>query len=54
MAEGVVNNLCHTNLKNVKNVVKEFVPNSGKQNYCKDIHYRPCPICSKPVKVKHF
>lgn len=33
---------------------KEFIPNSGKQNYCKDIHYRPCPICGKPVEVKHF
>lgn len=33
---------------------KEFIPNSGKQNYCKDIHYRPCPICGKPVEVRHF
>lgn len=30
---------------------KEFIPNSPRQDYCKDIHYRPCPICGKPVKV---
>lgn len=40
--------------KKCKECGKEFIPNSGKQNYCKDIHYRPCPICGKPVEVKHF
>lgn len=40
--------------KRCKECGKEFIPNSGKQNYCKDIHYRPCPICGKPVEVKHF
>lgn len=40
--------------KKCKECGKEFIPNSGKQNYCKDIHYRPCPICGKPVEVRHF
>lgn len=26
---------------------KEFIPNSPKQIYCKNLHYRTCPICGK-------
>lgn len=26
---------------------KEFVPNSPHQKYCKDLHYRICPVCGK-------
>lgn len=31
---------------------KEFIPNSPKQNICKDDHYWPCPDCGKPVLIK--
>lgn len=31
---------------------KEFIPESNTQRYCKKDHYRPCPICGKPVLVK--
>lgn len=27
---------------------KEFTPNSCRQLYCKDLHYRICPVCGKP------
>lgn len=33
---------------------KEFIPNSSRQFYCKEPHYRPCPVCGKPVLVKQF
>ena len=31
---------------------KEFIPETYRQVYCKDKHYRPCPVCGKPVEVK--
>lgn len=31
-----------------------FIPNSSRQQFCKKDHYRPCPICGKPVLVKQF
>ena len=30
---------------------KPFVPNGSMDKYCKNIHYRPCPICGKPVPI---
>ncbi len=33
---------------------KEFIPNSPRQVYCKDIHYRPCPICGKMMPIKQM
>lgn len=30
---------------------KEFSSTSNTALYCTDTHYRPCPICSKPVEV---
>ena len=41
-------------LKKCKECGELFKPNSSKQSYCKKDHYRPCPICSKPVIVKSF
>lgn len=31
---------------------KKFIPNSPRQNVCKDKHYAPCPDCGKPVLIK--
>ena len=30
---------------------KEFHPKSNTQKYCEDDHFRPCPVCGKPVLV---
>lgn len=30
---------------------KEFETNKPNQIYCKGPHYRPCPVCGKPVKM---
>ncbi|MCD8211781.1 MAG: hypothetical protein LUC17_01985, partial [Oscillospiraceae bacterium] len=32
---------------------KEFIATSPRQFYCKNKHYRPCPICGMPVEVKY-
>ena len=32
---------------------KPFVPTNNNQQYCTEEHYRPCPVCGKPVKVIH-
>lgn len=40
-------------MKKCKECGKLFVP-KGRENYCSDVHYRPCPICGKPVEVKYF
>lgn len=37
--------------KKCKECGKEFIPDSPRQEYCKDVHYRPCPVCGKPVKA---
>lgn len=29
-----------------------FIPNSPKQNICKNEHFSPCPDCGEPVKIK--
>ena len=31
---------------------KVFVPRNNTARYCDDNHYRPCPICGKPVLIK--
>ena len=31
-----------------------FIPNSPKQTVCKKEHYRPCPVCGKPVLMKQY
>ena len=41
-------------VKYCKECGKPFTPRSNTQEYCDDIHYRPCVICGKPVKVKSF
>ena len=33
---------------------KEFEASSARVAYCSDIHYRPCPICGKPVVAKYL
>lgn len=39
-------------LRKCKECGKMFKPSSARQFYCKDIHYRPCPVCGKLVEVK--
>lgn len=41
------------NFKKCKECGKLFAP-KGRELYCSDIHYRPCPVCGTPVKVKYF
>lgn len=33
---------------------KQFEATSARVAYCSDIHYRPCPICGKPVEAKYL
>lgn len=32
---------------------KLFMP-KGREKYCPDVHYRPCPICGTPVVAKYL
>lgn len=32
---------------------KLFVP-KGREQYCSDTHYRPCPVCGTPVVAKYL
>lgn len=32
---------------------KMFMP-KGREKYCPDIHYRPCPVCGEPVVAKYL
>ena len=32
---------------------KMFIP-KGREKYCPDVHYRPCPICGTPVVAKYL
>lgn len=32
---------------------KLFTP-KGREKYCSDVHYRPCPVCGKPVIAKYL
>ena len=40
--------------RNCKICGKEFIPNSCRQYYCKDLHYRQCPICGKSYPEKNL
>lgn len=33
---------------------KEFIPETTRQMYCKDIHYGACPVCGKQVEIKDY
>lgn len=37
--------------KTCKHCGKEFETNNPQKMYCSDQHYRPCPICGKPVAM---
>lgn len=41
-------------MKKCKECGKMFIPRSARQQYCDDIHYRPCPICGKLVEAKYL
>lgn len=40
-------------MRRCKECGKMFVP-KGREQYCPDTHYRPCPVCGKPVIVKYY
>lgn len=41
-------------MKKCKECGKMFVPRHKRQVYCDDVHYRPCPVCGKPVEAKYL
>lgn len=41
-------------MKKCKECGKLFVPKSARSQYCDDLHYRPCPVCGKPVEAKYL
>lgn len=40
-------------MRKCKECGKLFQP-KGREQYCSDIHYRPCPICGTPVEAKYL
>lgn len=40
-------------MRKCKECGKLFQP-KGREQYCSDIHYRPCPICGTPVIAKYL
>lgn len=40
-------------MRKCKECGKLFQP-KGREQYCSDIHYRPCPSCGKPVVAKYL
>lgn len=40
--------------KRCKECGEWFTPKSMRQQYCTKLHYRPCPICGKPVEAKYL
>lgn len=40
--------------KRCKECGELFIPKTSRQKYCNKNHYRPCPVCGKPVLVKYF
>lgn len=40
-------------MRKCKECGKLFQP-KGREQYCSDIHYRPCPICGAPVEAKYL
>ena len=41
-------------MKKCKECGKLFEAKSAKVQYCSAIHYRPCPVCGKPVVAKYL
>lgn len=41
-------------MKKCKECGKLFVPRNPRQQYCDELHYRPCPVCGKPVEAKYL
>lgn len=41
-------------MKKCKECGKLFTPSNPRQQYCTDKHFRPCPVCSKPVEIKYL
>ena len=39
--------------KRCKECGEWFTPKSMRQQYCTKVHYRPCPVCGKPVEAKY-
>ena len=40
--------------KKCKECGKIFMAKSARQVYCDGDHYRPCPVCGKPVLIKYL
>ena len=40
-------------MRKCKECGKLFLP-KGREQYCSEDHYRPCPVCGEPVIVKYF
>lgn len=40
-------------MRKCKECGKLFAP-KGREKYCSDVHYRPCPICGEPVEAKYL
>lgn len=40
-------------MRKCKECGKLFMP-KGREQYCSAIHYRPCPVCGKPVEAKYL
>lgn len=43
----------HMELRKCKECGKMFMP-KGREQYCSDVHYRPCPVCGTPVLAKYL
>lgn len=41
-------------MKKCKECGKLFVPRNPRQQYCDELHHRPCPVCGKPVEAKYL
>lgn len=41
------------NMRKCKECGKLFQP-KGREQYCSDVHYRPCPVCGTLVEVKYL
>ena len=42
-----------TEMRACKECGKMFMP-KGREKYCSDVHYRPCPVCGTPVVAKYL
>lgn len=40
-------------MRKCKECGKMFMP-KGREKYCSDVHYRPCPVCGTPVIAKYL